>query len=335
MTFSSQHLLFLSLLLTGTIMAVSSPSWFMAWVGLELNLMSFIPLITSKTNQYPSEAALKYFLVQALGSAFIILSAPLMMNTDVFVSMLLMALLLKLGAAPFHSWFPSIMEGLNWTQCIFLMTIQKIAPIFLISHLISQTFVSKFIIFSSILSALVGSLGGLNQTSLRKILAFSSINHLSWMLIAMLLSDYSWLIYFFFYSVISSSIVIFFNLQQYFFFSQLFTNPFTSLTKSFTSSFALLSLGGLPPFSGFIPKWIIIEAMAYNHMFFPLLVLILSALITLYYYLRIAALPLLLMTTKTKLLSPSPPQLFSSYLAPLFLFFNIFGLLIPSFFLFL
>nr|YP_009975997.1 NADH dehydrogenase subunit 2 [Scyllarides haanii]QNK05441.1 NADH dehydrogenase subunit 2 [Scyllarides haanii] len=334
MIFSSQHLLFSSLLLTGTIMSISSTSWFMAWMGLELNLMSFVPLITSKTNQYPSEAALKYFLVQALGSALIILSAPLMMDMDIFSPMLLMALLLKLGAAPFHSWFPSIMEGLNWPQCILLMTIQKIAPIFLISHLVTQTSIPEFVTFSSILSALVGSLGGLNQTSLRKILAFSSINHLSWMLIAMLLSDYSWLIYFFFYSIISASIVIFFNLQQYFFFSQLFSNPLTSFTKSFMSSFALLSLGGLPPFSGFIPKWIIIEAMAYNHMFLPLLVLIFSALITLYYYLRIAVLSLLLMTTKTKLLSPFPAQFFASYLTPSFLFFNMFGLLVPSFFLF-
>nr|YP_009685503.1 NADH dehydrogenase subunit 2 [Scyllarides squammosus]QDM38510.1 NADH dehydrogenase subunit 2 [Scyllarides squammosus] len=334
MMFSSQHLLFLTLLLTGAAMAISSPSWFSAWMGLELNLMSFIPLITSKNNQYPSEAALKYFLVQALGSALIILSAPLMMNVDLFSAMLLMALLLKLGAAPFHSWFPSIMEGLNWIQCIFLMTIQKIAPIFLISHLINHAHTPELMITSSILSALIGSLGGLNQTSLRKILAFSSINHLSWMLVAMLLSDYSWLIYFFFYSVISSSIVIFFNLQQYFHFSQLFTNPSTSLTKSFTSSFALLSLGGLPPFSGFIPKWVVIEAMVLNHMFLPLLILIFSALITLYYYLRIAALPLLMMTTKTKLLSPFSDRFFASYLVPVFIFFNIFGLLVPSFFLF-
>lgn len=64
--------------------------------------MSFIPLIYIKANRYSSEAALKYFLIQALGSAFIILGAVVGVVAVEFVSLIRLALLLKLGAAPFH-----------------------------------------------------------------------------------------------------------------------------------------------------------------------------------------------------------------------------------------
>ncbi|KAG7168731.1 Cytochrome c oxidase subunit 1-like 14, partial [Homarus americanus] len=74
---------------------------------LELNLLSFIPLIITKNNQYSSESALKYFLIQALGSAIIIFSASIILiSPSVAPLCLALALLLKLGAAPFHFWFP-------------------------------------------------------------------------------------------------------------------------------------------------------------------------------------------------------------------------------------
>nr|YP_009107398.1 NADH dehydrogenase subunit 2 [Ibacus ciliatus]AIU40942.1 NADH dehydrogenase subunit 2 [Ibacus ciliatus] len=330
---SSLHLLFFILLILGTLTTISSTSWFMAWVGLELNLMAFIPLITSKFNRFPSEAALKYFLVQALGSALIILASPLILNSEMFMLTILMALLLKLGAAPFHFWFPPIMEGLNWNQCIILMTIQKAAPMFLITHLTSQTKVYNIILFSAILSAIFGSLGGLNQTSLRKILAFSSINHLSWMLIAIILSDYSWIMYFSFYALISSSVVFWFNTQQFFYFTQLFSKPSTSTYPPMFSALTLLSLGGLPPFSGFIPKWILIEMMTSKNMFLPLFILILSALITLYYYLRISIISFMLTTMKTKSLYTFMNHS-SSNISPVMMFMNLFLLLTPSLFVF-
>nr|YP_009564023.1 NADH dehydrogenase subunit 2 [Ibacus alticrenatus]QAX91373.1 NADH dehydrogenase subunit 2 [Ibacus alticrenatus] len=332
MSTSFLHLLFFTLLILGAITSISSTSWFMVWIGLELNLMTFIPLITSKFNQFPSEAALKYFLIQALGSSLIILASPLILNSEIFMLSMLMALLLKLGAAPFHFWVPSIMEGLNWNQCVILMTIQKAAPLSLITHLTHQTKVYYIIIFSAILSSIFGSLGGLNQTSLRKILAFSSINHLSWMLIAITLSDYSWIMYFTFYSLISSSVIFWFNTQQFFYFSQLFSKPSTSAYLHMSSALTLLSLGGLPPFSGFIPKLIIIEIMTSKNMFFPLFFLILSTLITLYYYLRMSIIFFMMTTTKTKSLHTFMTH-FKSNMSPIMTSMNFFFLLTPSLFM--
>nr|YP_009045964.1 NADH dehydrogenase subunit 2 [Thenus orientalis]CDR98460.1 NADH dehydrogenase subunit 2 [Thenus orientalis] len=331
---SSQHLLFFFLLMTGVLTTLSSTSWFMAWIGLELNLMSFIPLISTKMNQFSSEASLKYFLVQALGSALIILAAPLTMIYNNSLLILLVALLLKLGAAPFHFWFPPIMEGLSWIQCIILMTIQKIAPLFLISHLILHPQISNLIIFAALLSSIFGALGGLNQTSLRKILAFSSINHLSWMLMAITMGDYVWVSYFSFYSVISTSIALYFYSKQFYYFPHLFSKGASHNFSGLITSLGLLSLGGLPPFSGFLPKWIMMEMLTAKSLFIPVLVLILSTLVTLYYYLRVSMTFLILETTNRKLLAYSPSYSGPFY-TPMILALNFFLLFTPSlFFLF-
>nr|YP_008758523.1 NADH dehydrogenase subunit 2 [Sagmariasus verreauxi]BAO02879.1 NADH dehydrogenase subunit 2 [Sagmariasus verreauxi] len=327
MFFSPQQILFFCLLLSGTFTAASATSWFTAWVGLELNLMAFIPLISSKSNRFSAEAALKYFLVQALGSAILVFTAPLSLASPLFLPAILVALLLKLGAAPFHFWFPPILEGLTWPQAVILMTLQKIAPFFLISHLLNNDLINQILILTAILSALVGAIGGLNQTSLRKILAFSSIAHISWMLVAISLSEYTWIIYFSFYTIISSSVAMLFNFQQAYHFTQLTTQNNPSVFTSLVNSFSLLSLGGLPPFSGFIPKWMLIEAMAKASLFLPLAFLIISALVTLYYYLRVSITSLILLTTKKK--SACTPSS-SSLTSPLLLSINLFFLLIPS-----
>nr|YP_009990237.1 NADH dehydrogenase subunit 2 [Panulirus penicillatus]QNN01852.1 NADH dehydrogenase subunit 2 [Panulirus penicillatus] len=331
MLLSSQKMLFGFLLITGTVLALSSNSWLMAWIGLELNLMSFIPILTSGKDKFSCEAALKYFLIQAIGSALIIFAAPISINSEMFYSTILFALILKLGASPFHFWLPAVMEGLNWIQAIILMTVQKLAPMFLICHIVTNPLISYIMILCAMLSAMIGSVGGLNQTSLRKMLAFSSLNHIGWMLTALTISESSWLIYFLFYCVVSVSICLLFNFQQTFFLPQLFMNKNLNPYTNLVNSFSLLSLGGLPPFTGFIPKWVMIESMTMAKMFIPALILIASSLITLYFYLRMAVSYLLLISFKTKLSLNFTPN--ASSLSPMFISVNLFMLLVPSIFI--
>nr|YP_010160593.1 NADH dehydrogenase subunit 2 [Lissocarcinus arkati]QRH17771.1 NADH dehydrogenase subunit 2 [Lissocarcinus arkati] len=334
MIFPMTSLLFFITLLLGTILSISSSSWFGAWIGLELNLMSFIPLISIKMNPYLSEASLKYFLVQALSSTLIIMSSCLYLSFPMFAyPLLLMALLLKLGAAPFHFWFPQVMEGLSWLQTIILMTIQKLAPMFLISYLMVSPILIQTLILSAILSAMVGALGGLNIMKLRKIMAFSSINHMSWMLIAISINDVMWLTYFIFYAFISSSIVIFFFSIQSFTISDLLESNHNNSFFTLTIPLSLLSLGGLPPFTGFLPKWLMVQTMMSNGMIIPLFFLLSSALITLYFYLRIL-MPFLLLTTPPLAFNIKLARSSSYSLMPLIVFFNSIGLLIPLPFLF-
>nr|QJW33627.1 NADH dehydrogenase subunit 2 [Eiconaxius sp. 1 QK-2020] len=318
---------FLFALLSGTILSISSDSWFGAWCGLELNLMAFIPFVSMSSNQYSSEASLKYFLIQALGSAFIILGAIMYSYMIHFLSIMSIALLLKLGAAPFHFWFPQVMEGMDWSQCIILMTVQKMAPMYLLSYIVLSSN-SIIMFYSAIISAVVGGVGGVNQTFLRKLLAFSSINHMSWMLFAMFMSETSWLLYFLFYSLISISVVFLFYSHQAYYLSQLMSvnQPILSML----GFLSLLSLGGLPPFTGFIPKWIIIQEMVFQKLFFILLLLLLMTLLTLYYYLRLTIVFMNILSFKTK---SNLKDFILVNKIPLFMVINFLGLTFPSLFM--
>nr|YP_010561866.1 NADH dehydrogenase subunit 2 [Chionoecetes bairdi]UYX57827.1 NADH dehydrogenase subunit 2 [Chionoecetes bairdi] len=320
---------FLLLLILSLILSISSSSWFGAWIGLELNLLSFIPLIATKMNSYSSEAALKYFLVQALASSLIIMSTSLALTYPYISSfIILMALLLKMGAAPFHFWFPQVMMGLMWTQIIILMIIQKIAPMLLISYLMETNLILKTLILSAIFSAVVGALGGLNNMGLRKIMAFSSINHMSWMLMALTISETMWLMYFIFYSVISISVILLFNyLQIYNISSMLTLSPLTSITP-LAIPMALLSMGGLPPFTGFIPKWILIQIMVDSNMMISLVFLLSSALITLFFYLRIIIPFFLLSSPSMSFYNKMKDNNKSMYFYS-FIFLNLIGLMFP------
>nr|AGA56179.1 NADH dehydrogenase subunit 2 [Polycheles typhlops] len=318
-------------LLLGVFLTISSTSWFSAWVGLELNLLAFIPLITSKNNLFYSESALSYFLIQALGSALLIFSASLLlMETPFYLFIMSLSLFLKMGAAPFHFWFPKIMEGLNWPQAFILMTVQKLAPMSLISYISFNFICSSLISLTIPLSAIIGALGGLNQTKLRSLMAFSSINHMAWMLSAILMNHTSWLLYFFFYSLMTFSIIVlFFHLKTFFFPQLLNLSSLPPLLKASLST-SLLSLGGLPPFSGFFPKWLLIQEMIFYKFYFFLFILLTSTLITLYFYLRMLY-PLLTLSTpyiKKNLFIPPLSLPFQTTT----IFWNTFCLLLPSMF---
>nr|YP_002213638.1 NADH dehydrogenase subunit 2 [Atelura formicaria]ABS88976.1 NADH dehydrogenase subunit 2 [Atelura formicaria] len=290
--------LFMSTLMAGTFITICSKSWLGAWVGLEINLLSFIPLMINTSNQRTTEAALKYFLTQALASLILLLGlissaifSEMMHNLSHYSqNILIMALLIKMGSAPFHFWFPGVMEGLDWTNCIILSTWQKIAPLSLLSYVISMEWI---ITTTVVLSSLMGSLGGLNQTSLRKILAYSSINHLSWMIMSLNYGELLWITYFSIYSLLSITIMVIFSSHQMYHINQMFLKMNDPTLKHMTF-ISLLSLGGLPPLLGFLPKWLVILKMVEMNQIMIASTLIFTALVTLYFYMRISYSALLL-----------------------------------------
>nr|YP_009544460.1 NADH dehydrogenase subunit 2 [Lupocycloporus gracilimanus]AYW03845.1 NADH dehydrogenase subunit 2 [Lupocycloporus gracilimanus] len=330
MTFPISYLLFFFTLLTGSLLSISSTSWFGAWLGLELNLLSFIPLISTKLNSHLTEAAIKYFLVQALASTILIMSSSLYMYTvNISYTLIALSLFMKLGAAPLHFWFPQVIEGLFWPQAFILLTIQKLAPMFLISYLTFLPNMLYLITFTAILSSVVGAIGGLNLLKLRKIMAFSSINHMSWMFMAITLNDSAWLLYFLFYSIISASVIIMLFSAQSYTISNLVNNSKKSMISNFLLPMNFLSLGGLPPFLGFVPKWIMIQLLINSSSIFPVMILLASSLITLYFYLRIF-MPLILLSFPTLVSSLKDKSSFSIFsLSAILSFFNLFGILFP------
>nr|YP_009350806.1 NADH dehydrogenase subunit 2 [Trichotermes ducis]YP_009350936.1 NADH dehydrogenase subunit 2 [Jugositermes tuberculatus]AIY61737.1 NADH dehydrogenase subunit 2 [Jugositermes tuberculatus]AQP27823.1 NADH dehydrogenase subunit 2 [Trichotermes ducis]AQP28157.1 NADH dehydrogenase subunit 2 [Jugositermes tuberculatus] len=303
---NSTKVLLLVTLVSGMLVSVSSNSWLGAWMGLEINLMSFIPLMSNVKNMYNTEASLKYFIVQVLASATLLFMVVMSTLTEDLFSfqenpytpmIICTPLLLKSGAAPLHWWFPGVMEGLSWENCALLMTIQKAAPLMLMSYLIEMnTFTLSIILMSTV----VGAIGGLNQTSMRKILTYSSINHTGWMLIALTTSENLWMMYFMIYSTLALTVVSAIKLSGVSFINQtMMTNKETALMK-FMMFTSLLSLGGLPPFLGFLPKWIVIQAMITNNMAPLATIVVVTSLITLYYYLKISYSSFLILNTEPK-----------------------------------
>nr|AQM39941.1 NADH dehydrogenase subunit 2 [Phyllomimus sp. ZJZ-2017] len=285
--------LFLFALLWGTLISISSNSWLGAWVGLEINLLSFIPIIMISKNPMSTEAALKYFLIQAFASSILLFSFMLtqltfnmniMYQHNMFTFLMMSSLMLKLGVAPFHFWLPGTMEGLSWTNCIILMTWQKIAPLMLLSYLMNM---NKFTYMMIIMSIIVGSIGGLNQTSTRKLMAYSSINHLGWMMSAMIAGENLWMTYFIIYSIMSLSVMLIFHSFQTSYISQNIMLLNKHPIIKFSLFTLLLSLGGLPPFLGFLPKWLVIQNLTQLSQFSLTTIMVMMTLITLFYYLRL------------------------------------------------
>nr|YP_009047266.1 NADH dehydrogenase subunit 2 [Drosophila melanogaster]P03896.3 RecName: Full=NADH-ubiquinone oxidoreductase chain 2; AltName: Full=NADH dehydrogenase subunit 2 [Drosophila melanogaster]8B9Z_N Chain N, NADH-ubiquinone oxidoreductase chain 2 [Drosophila melanogaster]8BA0_N Chain N, NADH-ubiquinone oxidoreductase chain 2 [Drosophila melanogaster]8ESW_2 Chain 2, NADH-ubiquinone oxidoreductase chain 2 [Drosophila melanogaster]8ESZ_2 Chain 2, NADH-ubiquinone oxidoreductase chain 2 [Drosophila mel len=337
---NSSKILFITIMIIGTLITVTSNSWLGAWMGLEINLLSFIPLLSDNNNLMSTEASLKYFLTQVLASTVLLFSSILLMlknnmNNEInesFTSMIIMsALLLKSGAAPFHFWFPNMMEGLTWMNALMLMTWQKIAPLMLISYLN----IKYLLLISVILSVIIGAIGGLNQTSLRKLMAFSSINHLGWMLSSLMISESIWLIYFFFYSFLSFVLTFMFNIFKLFHLNQLFSWFVNSKILKFTLFMNFLSLGGLPPFLGFLPKWLVIQQLTLCNQYFMLTLMMMSTLITLFFYLRICYSAFMMNYFENNWIMKMNMNSINYNMYMIMTFFSIFGLFLISLFYFM
>jgi len=220
------------------------------------------------------------------------------------------------------------MEGLTWINALLLITWQKIAPLILISYLN----LNNFLLIRVILSVVVGALGGLNQTSLRKLIAFSSINHLGWILRAIIISESIWLIYFLFYSFLSLTLRLMFHIFKLFHLNQLFSWFFNRKILKFTLFINFLSLGGLPPFLGFLPKWIVIQQLTFCGQYFQLIILLISTLITLFFYLRICYSAFILNYYEINWIINFQFNKFNINLYLTLRFFSIFGLFLISIF---
>nr|QWC54912.1 NADH dehydrogenase subunit 2 [Megalothorax incertus] len=315
---------FIFMLILGTLLAVSSSSWFPAWLGLEINLLSIIPLIFYNSKNQINEAAVKYFIIQALASSIIILSIVNLphltnFNLNLNVVTISLALSIKMALAPFHLWIPQLIESFSWLQALLILTWQKIAPIILISST-SPNSLAMLLIISS---ALLGSVGGFMMFSPKKIMAFSSINHSGWMLYSLLISWNLWFFYFLIYCFISLSLMLAFAQKNITNINQINTSPKTPLLK-FYFSLNLLSLAGLPPLLGFLPKLLLIFNLLKTLYSLTLLIfLMVSSLLSLYFYMKLII-----------SMNMNPPLNFTNkpMLAPFnfFLFLNLFiNLLIP------
>nr|AFB19431.1 NADH dehydrogenase subunit 2 [Trochalopteron squamatum]AHY87319.1 NADH dehydrogenase subunit 2 [Trochalopteron squamatum] len=291
-------LIFTTSLLLGTTITISSNHWIMAWAGLEINTLAILPLISKSHHPRAIEAATKYFLTQATASALVLFSSMTnawytgqwditQLTHPTSCLILTSAIAMKLGLAPFHFWFPEVLQGAPLTTGLLLSTVMKFPPItlfFMTSSSLNQTLLT----YMAILSTALGGWMGLNQTQIRKILAFSSISHLGWMTIIISYSPKLTLLNFYLYAMMTTAVFLTLNSTKTLKLSALMTAWAKTPALSAMLLLTLLSLAGLPPLTGFLPKWLIIQELTKQDMIMAAVAISVLSLLSLFFYLRLA-----------------------------------------------
>nr|AIY69415.1 NADH dehydrogenase subunit 2 [Myiagra rubecula]AIY69453.1 NADH dehydrogenase subunit 2 [Myiagra rubecula] len=290
--------IFITSLILGSTITISSNHWVMAWTGLEINTLAVLPLISKSHHPRAIEAATKYFLVQAAASALVLFSSMTnawhtgqwditQLTHPTSCLILTAAISMKLGLVPFHFWFPEVLQGTSLTTGLLLSTAMKFPPItllFMTSHSLNPTLLTTM----AILSASLGGWMGLNQTQIRKIMAFSSISHLGWMAIIITYNPKLTLLNFYLYALMTAAVFLTFNSMKVLNLSTLMTAWTKAPSLSTILLLTLLSLAGLPPLTGFLPKWLIIQELTKQDMAPTAVILSLLSLLGLFFYLRLA-----------------------------------------------
>nr|AWX35951.1 NADH dehydrogenase subunit 2 [Caridonax fulgidus] len=296
----SPHAKLISLfsLFLGTTITISSNHWMMAWTGLEINTLAIIPLISKSHHPRAIEAAIKYFLVQAAASAMILFSSTInawqtgqwditQLTNPTSSALLTTAIAMKLGLVPFHFWFPEVLQGSPMTTALLLSTMMKFPPITILL-LTSHSLNPSLLTLMGISSAALGGWMGLNQTQVRKILAFSSISHLGWMIIILLYSPKLTLLTFYLYSLMTTAVFLALNTTKSLKLSTVMTSWTKTPSLNAVLMLTLLSLAGLPPLTGFLPKWLIIQELTKQEMAPAATIIAMLSLLGLFFYLRLA-----------------------------------------------
>nr|UFX54078.1 NADH dehydrogenase subunit 2 [Cryptotis goldmani] len=285
-------------IIMGTTIVMMSSHWFMIWIGFEMNMLAIIPMLMKNYNPRSMEASTKYFMTQATASMILMLA--IIMNllysgqwtitniTNPTASMLMtLALTMKLGLSPFHFWVPEVTQGITMSSGMILLTWQKIAPLSIL-YQIHPSINLNLLLTMSILSILIGGWGGLNQTQLRKIMAYSSIAHMGWMTAIMAYDP----------SIMLLNLVVYIIMTISTFMLFIHSSSTTTLTLSHTWNktpiitvlilMIMLSLGGLPPLTGFLPKWMIIQELTKNNSIIMPTIMAILSLLNLFFYMRLA-----------------------------------------------
>nr|ABO14122.1 NADH dehydrogenase subunit 2 [Priapella olmecae]AIE43305.1 NADH dehydrogenase subunit 2 [Priapella olmecae] len=281
----------------GTTMTFASTHWYLAWVGIEINTLAIIPLMAQNHSPRAIEASTKYFFAQATASATLLFAAVsnafltgewdiLQTSHPLTSALTTLALAMKIGLAPLHSWMPEVMQGLSLLTGLILSTWQKLAPLCLIYQI--QPNNPNIFTILGLLSIIVGGWGGFNQVQLRKILAYSSIAHLGWMILILPHSAPLTLLALFTYLMMTFSLFSSFILTRTMHINSLSTTWTKIPTLTASIPLILLSLGGLPPLTGFLPKWLILQELTKQNLTPIATLAALSSLFSLYFYLRLS-----------------------------------------------
>uniref|UniRef100_UPI0030029FBE NADH dehydrogenase subunit 2 n=1 Tax=Limassolla galewskii TaxID=2893148 RepID=UPI0030029FBE len=279
MKINLSKILFMITFMIGLLISISSNNWILIWCGLEISMMSFIPMMTSNLI-ITAESTIKYFIVQSVSSSLLMLGMMIMImkgeyNYDYLVKS---SLLIKMGVAPFHNWVLTVVEGMTPQIMFIMLTINKVAPITIMSYMLSS------MILLICLNAFMSSIMSINQNSVKKLLTYSSIMNMSFVLIIIKL-NLMWTVYFFMYSILLLMMTtLMINFSVIYINQIILTN--NKVSSNILIWMIMLSMGGMPPLVGFSIKYMVLQAMINTKMYLTLSIMILTSLIMMMVYLR-------------------------------------------------
>ena len=317
--FRYEYILFILFAILGSFVLISSDNFLTAFIGLELQSLSLYLMAAFNTkNLNSNEAGIKYFSLGALSSGFLLFGISMIyfdtasfsfqnLNnystiSEVGLALVLIALFFKVSAAPFHIWTPDVYEGSPTISTLFFATLPKFASLIFLFRIYHELNIPKIdslhYIFQIVcaISLLVGVYGAITQKIIKRLLAFSSINHIGFMLLAIMSYQYMSEGTIFFYLIIYLittfgvfSVIL--NLRTSEGEITLLTGlnglKASSRSKAISMLVFLFSLAGIPPFAGFFAKFFILSASINEGFYILSVIAVISSVIAAFYYLSV------------------------------------------------
>ena len=304
---------------------VSATDLLTLYIGLELNsLAAYVLASFLRSDERSAEAGLKYFVLGALASGILLFGMSLVygytgttsfggiraalsgeMSTGALFGLIFMlsGLAFKISAAPFHMWTPDVYEGAPTPVTAFFSTAPKVAALSLTMRVALEAFGAQVaawqqvVIFAALLSIVIGALGAIGQTNIKRLLAYSSINNVGFMLIGLAAATpkgaSAMLVYLAIYVAMSiaafvvvlllrdaegapvEGIADLSGLSR--------TRPWLALSMAA----AMFSLAGIPPLFGFWGKFLVFQAAVEAHLVALAAIGIAASVIGAFYYIKI------------------------------------------------
>lgn len=300
------------MVLLGSLMIILCDNLIILYLGLELQTFSLFILISkNRVSVKSSESALKYFILGALSSGLFLLgvsfifSAGLSLNLKeiltncsydkslikISFSLISLSLFFKLAIFPLHFWIPDIYEGSSWETVALISTIPKISVLTIILQIVSY---SDFFIICGVISIIVGSLGAMNQTKMKRLLAYSGISHIGFIILGVgLVSNQGYeasFVYLFIYMITMLgvfSLIYNSTFSKNYFIVELGGLSIVNKILALTWLIFFLSIAGIPPLAGFISKWFILASLVNFNYLIPVFIGVIFSAIAAGYYLRV------------------------------------------------
>lgn len=358
MLFSTCSMLFL----------ISSYDLIAMYLAIELQGLSFYILASSKRNsEFSTEAGLKYFILGAFSSGILLFGCSLiygftgltsfsglakffvglsLANSNEFllgILFLATGFLFKLTAVPFHMWVPDVYEGSPTAVTSYFAIVPKIAVLGIFLKLFLFVFFELFfswqqiLIFCSMASMIVGSIAAVYQKKIKRLLAFSSIGHMGYILIGICCGTLegiaSTLLYTIIYVIMTINIFAVILTLKSNNFRIKYIEDFAILSKSnpllaLSVALVLFSMAGIPPLAGFCSKFLVFFVALESSLYSLAFVGILTSVISCFYYIRL--IKILYFDKPLKWVVYQPMDREKSILLAISLFFIVYFFCYPS-----